>query len=427
MSTAISRGVLGRVRAAAWSDEALLERAREGDSPCLDALFRRHYDAVLGFCLLRLGDRQAAEDATQEVFLRVHRASGSPVGHVKAWLFAIARNVVVDAVRREGHHQDLADISEAVESIAGATDGSEFAALGVPSNIFVALRRLSARDRKLMIMRDFQDRSSEEMAAELGMSPGAVDVAIFRARGAFGKAYTEVAEMPAACRETTEAIYRETGSGLMVASQQRMQVHIAACPRCAAEYRRSRAPRMLAPLVGAPWLAAALGSVNRVLLPQWSVPAKATLGAALAFFAVAPTAVSHAGLTPAPKFESALSAAPVGGTYDPPSKRLMQGPGSPAQGTTSAQHDPIAGDTFCEPAPMATTHDVHSGMTGGAMYAGAGSVTMHHDTGGMTGTQSSGSGSGTQSGGTMTGRGTVGPMTGGSGGSGPHSGTGTRR
>ena len=65
------------------------------------ALYERHVAAVYRYCFSRLGDREAAEDATGEVFLKALQSIAEfRGGAVGAWLIVIARNTVVDAVRR---------------------------------------------------------------------------------------------------------------------------------------------------------------------------------------------------------------------------------------------------------------------------------------------------------------------------------------
>ena len=59
--------LLGRIRHVGASDETLLDRARQGDTQAFEHLYRRSYDSIFGFCLLRLRSRQAAEDAVRHI------------------------------------------------------------------------------------------------------------------------------------------------------------------------------------------------------------------------------------------------------------------------------------------------------------------------------------------------------------------------
>lgn len=327
MSSSARIGVVGRVRHAARSDEALLDRAQHGDSACFDELYRRYSAAIFGYCLVRLSDRQAAEDATQEVFLKVHNSSGESVGNARAWLFTVARNVVIDAARRRRATPVHVELEAAVDTATAVVDENEFSAMDVATNVFIALRRLPARQRRVMILRDFQDRSSQEIADELEMRAGSVDVLMCRARAAFGRAYAEVSEMPLTCRQTTEAIYREMGSGVSEAQRAFVDAHVVSCPRCKAEYSRARSPRVLGGML--PWLwlrvdamgltdglnrlrgasAAVSASVDRLPPAGPSVTVKATLGIAVTAAILVPGVAVKMADTPTPEprtFRSAL-------------------------------------------------------------------------------------------------------------------------
>lgn len=88
------------------SDEELVIRAKAaaGSPPALgllDELFRRHYAQVARWCFRFTGDRESAADLAQEIFAKVYRSLGSFQGHSKfsTWLYSIARNECVNAVR----------------------------------------------------------------------------------------------------------------------------------------------------------------------------------------------------------------------------------------------------------------------------------------------------------------------------------------
>ena len=86
----------------AVSDEQLIEWVARGDASCLGTLFERHNRSVYQFCRQMTRDSAQAADLAQEVFLRVLRKAGSfrREGSFKAWLFNIARNVMLDYLRK---------------------------------------------------------------------------------------------------------------------------------------------------------------------------------------------------------------------------------------------------------------------------------------------------------------------------------------
>jgi RNA polymerase sigma-70 factor (ECF subfamily) len=91
-----------RAPAEECSDGELLERIGGGDREAFDVLYRRYVRPVFALALRRLGDRGRAEDATQETFVSVWRSASSyrpERGPGAPWLYAVARNAIVDRTR----------------------------------------------------------------------------------------------------------------------------------------------------------------------------------------------------------------------------------------------------------------------------------------------------------------------------------------
>jgi RNA polymerase sigma-70 factor (ECF subfamily) len=84
------------------SDGQLIRRVGEGDGQAFETLYGRYARAVFGLALRRLGDREQAEDAVQDTFASVWRSAGSyrlDRGPGGPWLYAVARNAIVDRAR----------------------------------------------------------------------------------------------------------------------------------------------------------------------------------------------------------------------------------------------------------------------------------------------------------------------------------------
>lgn len=83
------------------SDQEIVAAAAAGDEAAFAALVRAHADAVYGHALRFFGDPQTAEDATQEVFIKVFRTIANFDGRSKlsTWLYRVTRNVCLDLVR----------------------------------------------------------------------------------------------------------------------------------------------------------------------------------------------------------------------------------------------------------------------------------------------------------------------------------------
>jgi RNA polymerase sigma-70 factor (ECF subfamily) len=91
------------------SDEELLALFRQGTREAFGAMVRRYEGELYGYLRRYLGDRDLADDVFQNTFLQVytkihHYESGRPV---RPWLYAIATNQAIDALRRQGRHQTV--------------------------------------------------------------------------------------------------------------------------------------------------------------------------------------------------------------------------------------------------------------------------------------------------------------------------------
>src|ERR671934_2015041 len=96
--------VPGRV---APTDGELIQRVAGGDAGAFELLYRRYARPVFGLALRRLGDRMRAEDAVQETFAAIWRSAGTyrpERGPGAPWLYAVARNAIVDRAR---HRTDV--------------------------------------------------------------------------------------------------------------------------------------------------------------------------------------------------------------------------------------------------------------------------------------------------------------------------------
>lgn len=87
------------------TDDQLMVRLQGGESRAFDSLVDRYQGQLLGFFFRNTRDRQLSEDLTQETFLRLHNQSWDflPVGKFRGWLYRLARNLLIDNVRRQSH------------------------------------------------------------------------------------------------------------------------------------------------------------------------------------------------------------------------------------------------------------------------------------------------------------------------------------
>jgi len=129
---------------------------------------------MFGFAQRALADRGLAEDAVQETFIRAWRATrrfDPALGSQRTWLFAILRNVVIDASRRRTAVPTATRADDAIEDQIDELLRSWV--------IDEALRRLTAEHRQAVIEVAYQGRPAAELADELGVPESTVRTRLF--------------------------------------------------------------------------------------------------------------------------------------------------------------------------------------------------------------------------------------------------------
>src|SRR6058998_2125261 len=112
--------------AADLADADLLVRIADRDREAFEQLYHRYVRSVFGLALRRLRDRQRAEDAVQETFAAVWRSAASyrpDRGPAAPWLYAVARNAVVDRMR--ARHEPPAEAPDSASPEPGPLDQAE--------------------------------------------------------------------------------------------------------------------------------------------------------------------------------------------------------------------------------------------------------------------------------------------------------------
>ena len=161
------------------SDEALA-RAAGSDRQAFAVLYRRWAEPVYRYCYRRLRTREAAEDATSQTMTRamtgIDRFRG---GSFPAWLFTIARNVVISAAERSGRPivaldaiAEPPDHQPGPEALAMAGDASR--------ELYAALDALTDDQRQVIELR-LADLTTAEIADAMGREPVAVRMLQHRA------------------------------------------------------------------------------------------------------------------------------------------------------------------------------------------------------------------------------------------------------
>lgn len=161
-------------------DERLIARVAEGDRHAFEVLYERYASTVYGLTLKILGDREAAEEAVQEIFWRVWRRLGSfdRTRSFAPWLFGIAHNYCIDELRRrkvrpQSVYED--ETNPILSDIPDEMDVGEVAVLAEQGRIVrSALEQLPEEQRQALLLAYFGGLTQQEIAVRLGNPLGTV-------------------------------------------------------------------------------------------------------------------------------------------------------------------------------------------------------------------------------------------------------------
>jgi RNA polymerase sigma-70 factor (ECF subfamily) len=145
-------------------------------------LYEQHHGAILGYCVWRLRRRDDAEEAAQTTFTRALGAlrRGQLPRNERAWLVTIARNVCTTLGTAPHRAREI--VGDVPDGVSRETDH------GLEPELEIALAALPDGQRRALLLREWQDLSYREIAAELGVSVGTVETWIFRARRSLASA-----------------------------------------------------------------------------------------------------------------------------------------------------------------------------------------------------------------------------------------------
>jgi RNA polymerase sigma-70 factor, ECF subfamily len=158
-------------------------RAAQRDRAEFGALYRRYLDRVYGYCFYLLGDHHDAEDVTERTFVAAlaaidgFRDEGATF---RAWLFRIAHNQLVNALRSR-HRQRAASLDVVSEPRTVADPAGLLGLAEEARGLRRALDHLSDDRRQVVVLRFVDGLSAREIGAVIGRSEGAVRVLQHRA------------------------------------------------------------------------------------------------------------------------------------------------------------------------------------------------------------------------------------------------------
>lgn len=164
-------------------DRSLIEAFQAGDDFAFVSLYNRHRSAVFSYCVKMVLDRDAAKDVMQETFIRVYenRDRLLKAGSFRAWVYTIARNQCLNHLRRRRRLVPL-EASDAASIPASDVPFSRLEKSEMIALIETFLARLKEDYREVLVLREYQNLSYEEIAVITRSTLSAVKSRLFKAR-----------------------------------------------------------------------------------------------------------------------------------------------------------------------------------------------------------------------------------------------------
>jgi RNA polymerase sigma-70 factor (ECF subfamily) len=176
----------------AEQDRVLIESAQKGDKAAFKKLVQRHQRRAFAIALGLLRDEQDAREVVQEAFLRVYRGLDSFHGGSTffTWLYRIVTNLSIDLMRKPSRRDAELDpnreIDEADIPLLSRIDGADpldvLRRAEIRNKLEAALEALPVYHRGVIVMREVEGLSYEEMAEAMGVSKGTIMSRLFHAR-----------------------------------------------------------------------------------------------------------------------------------------------------------------------------------------------------------------------------------------------------
>ncbi len=161
-------------------------RAGAGDEHAYSRLVKRHQGAVYRYLVRMTGIPETARELAQDTFMRAYQAlpSWRPEAKFRTWLFRIAHNLALDHLRRARHFnaEPLDERFDMPDPAPGPERHLEIRQ--TVRQLEAALAALPSAHREILLLREIEDMSYEDIARTLKLNPGTVRSRIARARAA---------------------------------------------------------------------------------------------------------------------------------------------------------------------------------------------------------------------------------------------------
>jgi len=270
------------VRVPGQNDVDLVRRAQQGEREAFTELFNRLHQPVLSYVYHMLGDRQSAEDVTQDAFIRAHQKIDhlGPPWDFKSWVFRIASNLAIDYIRGgrrfvEAEDEELmAEPPTTRRPLERRVQQEE-----LRQGIRKTLDAMPTSYRQALILRELNGLSYDEVARALECSYENARQLVHRARLRFRELHglrLALAGGPPRCQELGDLLSAYHDGELKEMDRRAVRAHMASCAEC--RETRDDLKKMgallagLAPVLPSPeWTARVLERLGLQELPAPSV------------------------------------------------------------------------------------------------------------------------------------------------------------
>ena len=225
------------------ADDYLVVAVRDGSEEAFEALYRRYRPRIVGFVRSMCGDHARAEDIAQEAFMSALRGLRSSDKEIvfRPWLYEIARNACIDHMRRAGRSTEVSidsdDFSPQEEgrvsqSVSG-TD-SEVARRKELESLQMAFGDLPESQHQILVMRELEGLSYDRIGSRMGLSRGAVESMLFRARRTLRDGFDDIdtGERCHRMQVAMEGAAADESGRIGMRERRRLQVHLRRCATC---------------------------------------------------------------------------------------------------------------------------------------------------------------------------------------------------
>jgi RNA polymerase sigma-70 factor (ECF subfamily) len=163
------------------ADEDIIKKCQEGDALSFGLLYDKYVEQIYRFVYYKVMHKEIAEDIVSDVFLKAFESINSyknKGGLFSAWLYTIARNKVIDYYRSK---KPTANIEDMFDIPHDAEIPEEADAKALLSKIGEYIKTLNAKQREIVLLRIWEEKSYAEIADIVGGSEDSVKMAFSRA------------------------------------------------------------------------------------------------------------------------------------------------------------------------------------------------------------------------------------------------------